>query len=197
MLDEIGMDVIHTPLEGLEETRLTGVTVEEQVRAICLEKATAASLVLESAEFPTLVADTLVADPDDAFLALGQPEDMYSAVAMLSRLSGRRHAVWTATAVLSNEPMTSDEGEPLLLRPGWFGILWAERALVEIEELDGHALDDLIASGSWMGKAGGYDMAGAMGQYCSLVSGEESTVLGLAPGAVSQVLGMSGASPSE
>ena len=45
-----------------------------------------------------------------------------------------------------------------------------------------HKIDDelieLIESDSWVGKAGGYDLAGMMGKHAKLVEGSESTVLG-------------------
>ena len=40
------------------------------------------------------------------------------------------------------------------------------------------AFIDLIESESWLGKAGGYDLAGKMGAFATLVEGSESTVLG-------------------
>jgi predicted house-cleaning NTP pyrophosphatase (Maf/HAM1 superfamily) len=37
---------------------------------------------------------------------------------------------------------------------------------------------------SWKGKAGGYDLAGQMSEFASLVEGDELTVLGFAPAAL-------------
>jgi predicted house-cleaning NTP pyrophosphatase (Maf/HAM1 superfamily) len=48
-------------------------------------------------------------------------------------------------------------------------------------------LVELVLSGSWKGKAGGYDLAGDMGEYASLVDGSESTVLGIAGSAMSAI----------
>ena len=36
----------------------------------------------------------------------------------------------------------------------------------------------MIESNSWVGKAGGYDLAGVMGQHAKLIEGSEYTVLG-------------------
>ena len=83
---------------------------------------------------------------------------------MLHRLSGRHHQVWTATGVHFN-------GE-------WR--FWCEHAVVAIQPLTESQLEDLLTSDSWKGKAGGYDLAGPMGEFASLVDGESSTVLGIA-----------------
>ena len=50
-----------------------------------------------------LVSDTLVEDPDDQRAALGKPKDESSAAFSLIRLSGRRHRVWSSTAILSRK----------------------------------------------------------------------------------------------
>ena len=42
-------------------------------------------------------------------------------------------------------------------------------------------LEALIVTGSWKGKAGGYDLAGAMGQFAEIIAGDEDTILGLCP----------------
>ena len=51
-------------------------------------------------------------------------------------------------------------------------------------ELTPDQLEALLISGSWKGKAGGYDLAGPMGEHARLVEGDASTVLGLAAGAM-------------
>ena len=56
--------------------------------------------------------------------------------------------------------------------------------MVSIAELSPDQLDALLTSGSWKGKAGGYDLAGPMAEHARLVEGASSTVLGLADGAM-------------
>ena len=84
---------------------------------------------------------------------------------MLLRLSGRNHRVWSGTAVIHDETVQS----------------WISSATVSIEYLADEELEALIVSDSWRGKAGGYDLAGAMGQFAQIVDGEEETVLGFSP----------------
>jgi len=42
----------------------------------------------------------------------------------------------------------------------------------------------LVSSGSWKGKAGAYDLAGAASEDARLIEGEAVTVLGFAPSAI-------------
>ena len=56
--------------------------------------------------------------------------------------------------------------------------------MVSIPELTADQMDALLTSNSWVGKAGGYDFAGPMGEHAQLVEGDESTVLGIAGGAM-------------
>ena len=132
----------------------------EQVREVVARKAQAVSF--NDSYDVVIVADTLVEDPDDELQALGQPASKENATAMLLRLRGRRHRVWSATMVYSMGQWQTS----------------IEHAIVEIEEYSDDVFIDLIESESWLGKAGGYDLAGKMGAYATLVEGAESTVLG-------------------
>jgi len=152
-------------LSGVDETPPTG-TVSEQVLEICRRKASA---VPNSHGYDVVVvADTMVGDPDDANAAMGKPEDSMHALAMLKRLSGRRHQVWSATG--------------LQICGDW--TFFVEHAVVEFDELSEDVLSKLISSGSWQGKAGGYDLAGKMKSNARLVDGKETTVLGFASSAL-------------
>ena len=87
---------------------------------------------------------------------------------MLLHLSGRRHRVWSGTAIICGDEVRS----------------WVESAIVEIDTLSDDAIEALIQSNSWQGKAGGYDLAGPMGEYAKVVDGAECCVLGFANSAV-------------
>lgn len=154
----------HQGLENVDETPPTG-TVEDQVLAICQRKAAA---IPASNHAVVIVADTMLSDPDDHSLSMGKPRDLAHAATMLHRLSGRKHQVWTATAVRWNDTWHT----------------WCESAVVSVSDLTPDQLEALLTSGSWKGKAGGYDLAGPMGEYARLVEGDTSTVLGLAGGAM-------------
>ncbi len=157
-------DLHHEGLGGVDETPPSG-PVGEQVSAICHRKVDA---VPDTTHSLVIVADTMLSDPDEHSLSMGKPRDLAHAATMLLRLSGRLHQVWSATAVR------------------WNGVWhrWCESAVVSIPELTADQMDALLTSNSWVGKAGGYDFAGPMGEHAQLVEGDESTVLGIAGGAM-------------
>ena len=113
-----------------------------------------------------IVSDTLVEDPNDVYTALGQPVDEISALRMLLDISGCRHLVWSATAIIDFRLQ-----EHRIHR-------FLESSVVEFESLDEQVLENLISSDSWRGKAGGYDMAGPAKNLSKLIEGELVTVLG-------------------
>jgi septum formation protein len=159
ILQKLYSDVVQTPLANVDESVPKG-PVSDQVREVSLRKSYAVSFPVEADV--VVVADTLVEDPDDENTAIGQPRDRSHATSMLIRLRGRRHRVWSATSVHAlNQWNTS-----------------IECAIVEFSDFSDDDLIELIESGSWQGKAGGYDLAGLMGKHASLVEGSESTVLG-------------------
>ena len=146
-------------LKGVDES-VPRQILSNQVKEVASRKAEA---VVFRDEFDVVVvSDTLVEDPDDEQAALGKPTSKEQAVAMLLRLRGRRHRVWSATMVHVMENWHSS----------------VEHAVVEIEDFSDDALVELIESDSWVGKAGGYDLAGMMGKYAQLIEGTEPTVLG-------------------
>ena len=164
--------VIREPEQDVSST----MKVNLQVESSCIRKAMA--VVKEKASEREnladiiLVSDTLVEDPDDERAALGKPEDESSAAFSLVRLSGRRHRVWSSTAILSRKVGDVDVGDD------WLATIWTDYAIVEFEHMGEDEIIDLINSHSWKGKAGGYDLAGAAGKFGRVVDGEEVTVLG-------------------
>ena len=170
-----------------------GAPVDEQVEFTCAAKAEAAareSVVgqmagKEVAEI-IVVSDTMVTDPDDPLMPMGKPEDGQHAMAMLLRLSGNRHRVWSSTALVYPP---NGQGKHSL-HGGWSADIWTESAVVEFDQLSQERLIELVSSESWKGKAGAYDLAGAASQDARLVDGEEVTVLGFAPSAISKLESM-------
>ena len=164
LLEPLFSDLEQRGLAEVDETPPSG-TVDRQVSQICQRKVAA---VPPSGHDLVVVADTMLSDPDDHSLSIGKPRDIVHAATTLHRLNGRHHQVWTATSVCW-------KGE-------WHH--WCASAVVSIQELTTDQLDGLLSSGSWQGKAGAYDLYGPMGEFASVVEGAESTVLGLAAGAM-------------
>ena len=169
-----------------EQEVSSGMEVDLQVESSCIGKAMAA--VKERASEGNvadiiLVSDTLVEDPDDERAALGKPKDESSAAFSLIRLSGRRHRVWSSTAILSRKIGDMSVGED------WLATIWTDYAIVEFVGMGEDEIIDLINSRSWEGKAGGYDLAGDAGKFASVVDGEEVTVLGFSNRAIDSLGG--------
>ena len=169
-----------------EQEASSGMAVNLQVESSCIGKAMAA--VKERASEGNvadiiLVSDTLVEDPDDERAALGKPKDESGAAFSLIRLSGRRHRVWSSTAILSRKIGDVDVGDD------WLATIWTDYAIVEFVNMEDDDIICLINSRSWEGKAGGYDLAGAAGKFASVVDGEEVTVLGFSSRAIDSLNG--------
>ena len=177
------------PLISPEPAPSNGLDVRVQTEDTCIAKANAAAseMAISGASHDLIiVADTLVEDPEDPLVAMGKPRDVVAATAMLLRLSGRRHRVWSSTALLW-PPESGREGTEVL-HGGWSADIWTESAIVEFADLSTDTLADLILSDSWVGKAGAYDLAGEARANADLVEGHEVTVLGFAPAATDALL---------
>lgn len=159
--------------------------VSLQTEHACLVKAEAAAsqFLEDEMKIPSiiLVSDTLVEDPDNSSIALGKPEDELIAASILIRLSGRRHKVWSSTAIL-------DRGEGgVEVESGWRLKIWTNSSIVEFDDLDVDTMHELIQTRSWFGKAGGYDIAGMAQSFAKVVQGEEVTVLGFSCDAMAEL----------
>ena len=171
MMAQIFPNLTSEGINSVDETSRAS-DVSGQVLEICQKKAAA---VRNNGYDLIVVSDTMLQDPGVDELAIGKPNDAIEAAAMLHRLSGRRHRVWSATGI-------------------WHKSKWEfhlNEAIVEIDSLSDEVLIELILSNSWVGKAGGYDLAGQMKHYARLVEGDEATVLGLAGDAMERLVQLS------
>ena len=159
-------DISIVPLD-VDESKVIDVSdVSGTVRNVVGLKIESARALLNEDEggWIGIVSDTMVEDPVRK-MAMGKPRDSNHAREMLSMLSGRSHKVWTCTGIL--------------LASGKDDMIYTESADVYFRDLGADALDDLIESGSWTGKAGGYDIHGRASELIEVVKGSEITVLGL------------------
>ena len=170
-------------LSSKEAVAPGNLDVGGKVEFTCMAKAMSASEELSLLESRggeqfdiVIVSDTMVEDPDDHMAAMGKPKDDLEAAAMLLRLSGTRHRVWSSSAILRRP---EEGGGSIELHSGWSADIWTNSAIVEFEELTEQDIVDLVECGSWIGKAGGYDLAGVSSRHCRLIGGDEITVLGL------------------
>lgn len=108
-----------------------------------------------------LAADTVVAC---GRRILPKAEDEATARRCLSLLSGRRHRV---------------HGGVCLLRPDGRALTRLVTTVVTFARLEPRDMDSYLASGEWMGKAGGYAIQGRAAQFARALSGSYSNVVGL------------------
>ena len=120
-----------------------------------------------------LGADTVVVVNDDI---LGKPTDSADARQMLRLLSGRRHVVITAVALIRGAG-----------RPGEIIDRGIERTTVEFAALSNEEIDWYAATSEPMDKAGGYAIQGLASRFVTRIEGSYSNVVGLP---VSLVYGM-------
>ncbi len=172
MLAQIFPNLVCKGLDSVNENS-TAKGVSGQVLEICQKKA--AAVRFDNEYDLVIVSDTMLQDPDIDSQAMGKATDAIEAAAMLHRLSGRRHRVWSATGILY-------KGE-------WEFHL--NEAIVEFDELSDETLVNLVLSNSWVGKAGAYDLAGEMSEFARLVQGDEGTVLGIAGDAMERLVQLS------
>ena len=182
------IELICKPLLDKEKSIENRGTVEKQSAEICFSKAESAALEWSFRESDTpndpdiiIVSDTLVEAPGEMKIALGKPENRMDAISMLLRLSGKRHRVWSSTAILTRN---SNQYEKLYSK--WRYKIWTDFAIVEFDDLNEEDLISLVESDSWIGKAGGYDLAGAASQYTKIIEGDEVTVLGFSKQAIDE-----------
>lgn len=108
-----------------------------------------------------LAADTVVAC---GRRILPKAEDEATARQCLNLLSGRRHHVLTAVAVIDPTGRLRER---------------LSDTIVTFKPLSAAEIDAYVASGDWTGKAGGYAIQGRAEAYVRALSGSHSGVVGL------------------
>jgi septum formation protein len=162
LLTRAGLHFEVVPADVPEEAR-SGEHPRALVERLAAEKATAVRDRLP--ELPRRVvlgSDTVVALEGEI---LGKPRDAEHAVAMLRRLAGRTHTVWTGVAVGATgaaELRIESVESRVTLRP-----------VAEAE------LRAYVATGEPLDKAGAYALQGEGRRFVSRVEGSESNVIGL------------------
>ncbi|MDO4546896.1 MAG: Maf family protein [Clostridia bacterium] len=106
--------------------------------------------------------DTLVCLEGEA---LGKPADEDEARNMLKRLSGKTHSVFSGICVIDanvNKTLTG-----------------VAETLVEFREMSDREIEDYVATGEPMDKAGAYAIQGGAGKFVKMISGSFENVMGL------------------
>ncbi len=155
----------------VDESRVGNESPVQMVRRLAEAKVRAAA---ERVAGPAIVAgaDTIVV-LDDA--VLGKPWSKEEARSMLARLSGRTHEVLTGLAVLR--------------LPDQAMHIEVENTRVTFAPLSAQEIEEYVASGEPMDKAGAYAIQGRAGRYVTRVEGCYFNVVGLPLARLYRILG--------
>ena len=128
------------------------------VRALALDKARRVAATKRGSV--VVGADTVVVVRGQR---LGKPANRDEARAMLMRLHGRQHEVWTGLAVVRDGDHRTA----------------AEKTLVRMAKLTDPDIEAYVKSGESLDKAGGYGIQGLAGQFVRAIEGDYFNVVGL------------------
>ena len=154
---------------GIEPARIVSPEVDESALPAELPRAHAVRLALEKARAAAAAAPGCFVLAGDTVVGVGRrilpkADDEATARACLALLSGRRHRVISAVALIAPDGR---------LREGL-----SETAL-RFKRLSQREVEGYIAGGEWRGKAGGYAIQGAAEGFCLWLAGSHSGVVGL------------------
>ncbi len=168
-------------LPSEKEEIVTGSTPGEIVENLSFQKAEDVTArlpwtVREDGQEPDAIvigSDTIVVCDGEV---MGKPHTQEEAFAMLHRLQGRSHVVYTGVTVMCRaaDTITYDT--------------FSESAVVTVHAMDDAEIRGYIAKGESMDKAGAYGIQGSFAVFVDRIEGEYNTVLGLPVAALYQVL---------
>lgn len=158
-----------TPQELVE--RLARVKAEDVYRRNCgknIEESTPDNQAADSVEEITVIgADTVVAVDG---CVLGKPKTEDEAKQMLARLSGRTHDVFTGVCILWTNPDT-----PAAIQGNTFHC----HTKVTFYPMTEEEIDNYVATGDCMDKAGAYGIQSGAAKYIQGIEGDYLNVVGL------------------
>jgi septum formation protein len=143
----------------IDESPLRGERPRAHAIRLAAEKARAAAALRPDAV--VLAGDTVVGL---GARILPKAEDEATARQCLALLSGRRHRVYSAIAVITPDGTLREA---------------LSETIVRFKRLTDQDMDAYIAGGEWHGKAGGYAIQGSAEGFCAWLSGSHSGVVGL------------------
>jgi septum formation protein len=171
LLREIGI-AFQVHAAHINEDQIAGEDPREYAMRLACEKAQAVA-----AHYPqscVLGADTIVVVDAEV---LGKPKDHADATRMLRMLSGRGHEVTTAVS---------------LIAPGSRTETRACTTQVYFRELTEDEIQQYVAGGEPMDKAGAYAIQGGASRWTNRIEGEFSNVVGLPLSLVTEMLKITG-----
>ena len=207
LLERMGLEFTVLTAE-IDETKFETDDPETSVRRICAAKAEAVARKMreqgsgikdqeseEDACSLILASDTVVVLDGKI---MGKPHDAAEARAMLTALSGREHAVYTAFTIL---PFTAlgRQGETVTNEgaAGFVGGAYThcEKTYVKFRNLTPEEISAYVATGEPMDKAGAYGIQNLGAMLVESIRGDYFTVLGLPVCQLAQALKRYGIDP--
>lgn len=156
LLHQAGIPFIARPAD-VDETTRPGESPGEYVRRVAQEKA----VTIEASPADIVLgADTVVVIDGQI---LGKPRDAADALRMLEKLSGRDHTVLTGICLRRSTEMILDVAETRV----WF------------QPLTQSDVQQYVATGEPMDKAGAYAIQGLASKFVSRIEGSYTNVVGL------------------
>ena len=172
MLREIGIPFrVHAA--NINEDQITGEAPSAYALRLAREKAEA--VAVQYPQSYVLGADTIVVVDGEV---LGKPKDRGDAIRMLRLLSGRGHEVTTAVSVVA----------PGTVAPDTLSETRASTTKVYFRELTEDEIQQYVAGGEPMDKAGAYAIQGGASRWTDRIEGEFSNVVGLPLSLVTDML---------
>lgn len=152
---------------GITPARVGGADIDETPRTAEIPRDYARRMAREKAEAARDPAAHVLAG--DTVVALGRrilpkTEDEATARDCLERMSGRRHRVLSAIALLAPDGTLRER---------------LSETIVRFKPLSRAEIDAYIAGGEWHGKAGGYAIQGSAEGLIAWIQGSHSGVVGL------------------
>lgn len=158
LLDQIGVTYRILPV-SVDERQLPSESPEVHVLRLARAKAWAGRGLADSERLPVLGADTVVALGAET---MGKPRDRQHGLDALAKLSGRRHRVLSAVAVVGKM-----EGTRL------------SESAVTFRQITAAEREAYWATGEGVDKAGGYAIQGRAAAFIAHLAGSYSGVMGL------------------
>jgi septum formation protein len=159
LLARLAVEPVRVAAADIDESPLPGELPRPYARRMAREKALA--LAGDAGGCHVLAGDTVVAL---GRRILPKAEDEVSARHCLTLLSGRRHVVLSAIALLAPDGTLRER---------------VSESVVRFKRLSPVELEAYIASGEWHGKAGGYAIQGRAEALICALAGSHSGVMGL------------------
>ena len=176
LLSQIGV-IAKVQAVDIDESKKQGETVLAYVGRLAKEKANRGFEVIKNPEkLPVLGSDTIV---EIDGVILGKPDNRQHAKEILKRLSGEKHEVHTAVAIV-----TSDKT-----------FLKISSTVVRFKTLQAEDIEQYVASGEADDKAGAYAIQGSAAQFVENINGSYSGVMGLPLFETAALLEQCGISP--